>query len=394
MCQRVVIVAPRWLTCLAWFALSLGCRPMVAAETWESDAARLRQVIDYVRAKTTAPTTGKIILNDYNGWYYQTLMVLEGAQRVAGVIPEPRFQNYAPDRLAFFVDQIGSGNGRGQGPLRFYFGWKELWCTGLAHVWFAQALAAKGQARQVYQEYIDRFTAFVNQVPRVDQGLLANVGTQVRTDDVYLMVPAMLRLATIEGNAERTADALSQLIGFHRRLFQVQDALYRHIWDAKNGTYADAYWGRGNGWMALAHVDVLAYLPVDHPRRAEVLANYRAQMAGLRRYQAEDGGWHQVIDHPESWSETSCTGMFTYAMARGVNEGWLDPSYAVIARKGWNLLKTKVMPSGSTIDTCPATGPGKLEHYLNRPRATDDPHSFGPILLAGAEILRLNRVAP
>ena len=117
-------------------------------------------------------------------------------------------------------------------------------------------------------------------------------------------------------------------------------------------------------------------------------------MAGLRRYQATDGGWRQVIDHPESWSETSCTGMFTYAMARGVNEGWLDASYAADARKGWALLTTKVLPTGSTIDTCPATGPGKLEHYLKRPRITDDPHSFGPILLAGAEIIRLNRAAP
>jgi len=52
---------------------------------------------------------------------------------------------------------------------------------------------------------------------------------------------------------------------------------------------------------------------------------YRKMMAGLRCYQAPSGLWRQLIDDDQSWVETSCTGMFTYAMIVGVQHGWLEP---------------------------------------------------------------------
>ena len=360
-------------------------------EGWTSNEAMLRKMAEYMTVKTTETTSEgktKVVTSEFNGWHYWTLMMYEGMNRMGKVIPEPLFQRYTPDRLDYLADFFAQ-KGNANGPLRFYSGWKELWCTGIAHVWFERTLESTGEERKIYQDYIIRFGEFVDKTTRVDNGLLANKDTQIRTDDAYLMVPAMLRLANIEGKPERREDAITQLLGYHQRLFQPGDALYRHIWDSKNNTYADAYWGRGNGWMALAHVDVLSYLPKDHPRWNDVLKIYHDQMAGLRRYQAPEGGWRQVIDHPESWIETSCTGMFVYAMARGVNEGWLDASYATDAQKGWQALLTKVIPNGSTIDTCPGTPPGNLAHYLNRPRKEDDPHSYGPVLLAGSEIMKL-----
>lgn len=367
-----------------------GQRMAVAREPVRPDDVAVRALGEHLVRSTTKKLpdgSSRIVINELNGWHYWTLMIYEGMNRMAAVRPEPLFERYTPDRLDYLVDELAK-NPRPGGSLRFYPKWDQLWCTGIAHIWFERAIATGGEP---YQDYIRRFAAFVDTCPRVDDRLLANYGFQVRTDDAYLMVPAMLRLATIEGRPDRTDDALHQLIGYHRRLFQENDALYRHIWDARSDTYAAAYWGRGNSWMALAHVDVLGYLPADHPRRGELLEIYREQMAGLRRYQAEAGGWRQVIDHPESWVETSCTGMFTYALARGVREGWLDASYAEDARRGWRALVAKVEADGVTIDTCPGTGPGNLQHYLDRPRQRDDPHSYGPVLLAGSEMLRLEK---
>lgn len=112
-------------------------------------------------------------------------------------------------------------------------------------------------------------------------------------------------------------------------------------------------------------------------------------MEGLRKHQDPAGGWHQVVDHPESWLETSCTGMFTYGLARGVNEGWLDASFAADARKGWNALQAKVTPEGDLLDVCASTDVGDLAFYLNRPRLKGDLHGFGSYLLAGAEVMKL-----
>ena len=66
------------------------------------------------------------------------------------------------------------------------------------------------------------------------------------------------------------------------------------------------------------------------------MESYRKMMKSLLQYQGKDGVWRQLIDHPDSWPETSSTGMFTFAMITGVKNGWLDKkTYAKAARKGW-----------------------------------------------------------
>jgi rhamnogalacturonyl hydrolase YesR len=113
-------------------------------------------------------------------------------------------------------------------------------------------------------------------------------------------------------------------------------------------------------------------------------------MEGLRHCQSHAGGWHQVLDQSESWIETSCTGMFVYGLARGVNEGWLDPSFANSARSGFAALKTKVTEDGNITEVCGSTDVGDLDYYLKRPRINGDLHGFGSFLLAGAEIIRMH----
>ena len=131
-------------------------------------------------------------------------------------------------------------------------------------------------------------------------------------------------------------------------------------------------------------------MPAARPRRPEVLAAFVGHMAGIRRFQdPASGGWHQVVNHPESWIETSCTGMFTHGLARGVKAGWLDASFAPVARRGWAALQGKVTVEGDLLEVCGSTDVGDLAYYLKRPRLQGDLHGFGSFLLAGAEILRL-----
>lgn len=80
--------------------------------------------------------------------------------------------------------------------------------------------------------------------------------------------------------------------------------------------------------------------------------------------------------------------MFTYALARGVNEGWIDASNAPAALAGWQALKSKVTAEGDVTDVCGSTDIGDVAYYLKRPRLNGDLHGFGPLLLAGGEVLR------
>jgi len=109
---------------------------------------------------------------------------------------------------------------------------------------------------------------------------------------------------------------------------------------------------------------------------------YHKMMAGLRRYQAPSGLWRQLIDDDQSWVETSCTGMFTYAMIVGVQHGWLDAKeYGDCARKGWIGLCGYIDADGNIREICVGTSQSQdTEYYLNRPRAVGDLHGQAPVL--------------
>ena len=93
-------------------------------------------------------------------------------------------------------------------------------------------------------------------------------------------------------------------------------------------------------------------------------------MATLLANQAPSGMWRQLIDHPESWEESSSTAMFTYAFVSGVKNGWLpEETYGPAARKAWIALVGYLTPDGDLREVCVGTGKkNDLQYYLDRPR--------------------------
>src|SRR5438128_4273417 len=159
------------------------------------------------------------------------------------------------------------------------------------------------------------------------------------------------------------------------------------------------YWGRGNGWVAAGMTELLRTLPKSNPRRARILDGYMKMMASLLKFQGEDGLWRQLIDHPESWAETSSTGMFTFAMVTGVKNGWLPAkTYGPAARKAWLGLVKHIDSEANVQDVCVGTNKANLEvgpnldtqlkYYLARQRHTGDLHGQAPVLWSATALLR------
>lgn len=150
------------------------------------------------------------------------------------------------------------------------------------------------------------------------------------------------------------------------------------------------FWGRGNGWVAAGMTEMLRFLPPDHPRRERILRSYRQMMETLLKYQSESGLWHQLIDGPDSYLETSCTAMFTYAMITGVKNGWLpETPYAAAARKGWLGLTNYIDEAGNVDQVCVGTGQeNDRQFYLDRPRVKGDHHGQAPTLWCADAFLR------
>jgi rhamnogalacturonyl hydrolase YesR len=140
----------------------------------------------------------------------------------------------------------------------------------------------------------------------------------------------------------------------------------------------------------VAMVELLEVLPENHPGRADVIEQLKLHARGVAELQADTGLWHQLLDRDDSYTETSCTAMFTYAMARAVNRGWLSAaSYGPVAVAGWNGLSTQITDDGRVLKTCIGTSyADDAVYYYHRP-ATDDIHGYGPVLLAGAEMIKL-----
>jgi len=151
------------------------------------------------------------------------------------------------------------------------------------------------------------------------------------------------------------------------------------------------YWGRGNGWAAVALTEVLMVLPRHHLHYPALKDAYTLMMASLKGYQGEDGMWHQLLDYPESFPESSCTGMFLFAMASGLNKGLLpETEYRASVMKGWNALASYVKENGKTRNVCIGTNARNSEfHYLKRLRKTGDFHGQAAVLWATGAMAEL-----
>ena len=113
-------------------------------------------------------------------------------------------------------------------------------------------------------------------------------------------------------------------------------------------------------------------------------------MASLLKYQGEDGMWRQLLDRPESWPETSGTGMFTFAFIAGVKNGWLDEAtYGPAARKAWLALVSYINADGNLRDVCEGTNKkDDYEFYMHRAKVVGDLHGQAPILWCASALLR------
>jgi len=178
--------------------------------------------------------------------------------------------------------------------------------------------------------------------------------------------------------------AYAQLLAYVKKL-QQPNGLFYHTPETP------FFWGRGNGWAAAAMTELLLASPEDHPQRPELLSAYRRMMQGLLETQDPAGLWHQLLDAPESYLETSCSGMFIFALATGARKGWLpEQAYRKAVLKAWPALAGYLDADGNIKDVCIGTGAlNNKTYYLNRPRKTGDLHGQAGFLWAASAMYLL-----
>ncbi|OAM90042.1 glycoside hydrolase family 88 protein [Termitidicoccus mucosus] len=237
---------------------------------------------------------------------------------------------------------------------------------------------------------IDSILDFVlSKHSRLADGTLSRDEPEPQTvwaDDLFMSATFLVRAAEWKKDPRIHDEVVRQAQLFHRHLHNPATGLYWHGYYASRQTPAPFHWARANGWMAWAMSECIRFLPATHPARVQLIALHRGHLAALLRHQSASGLWHQVLDKPESFEETSASAMYLIAMIRGMKGGWLDrDTFAVPARRAWAGLQTRIDTSGVVRGICGGTAIGdSYEHYFNRPQPSHDPRGIGAFIAAAA----------
>lgn len=252
-----------------------------------------------------------------------------------------------------------------------------------------------GQNSTLEQAVLARIANWVvHQQPRLTDGTLwrpERMGGTIWPDDLYMGGVFLAHWGEYTHDQKIIDDAANQII--HQAEIEADtDGLWFHGYFVSEKKHAPYKWGRGNGWVAMTLVETLSVMSASNPLRPRLIEILRRQIEGLKKVQASDGMWRQILDHPESWEETSCTAMFAYGIARATKRGWIEASNLAVARRAFAGIAKKVTADGAVQGTCQGTSMAtELDYYMKRERPADDPHGWGPVMLAGTEILQAGK---
>lgn len=232
---------------------------------------------------------------------------------------------------------------------------------------------------------------------------------QMWLDGLYMGEPFYARYTAEYEEGEKFNDVAHQFELLRNHTFDKKTGLFFHAWDESKkmpwsnqvtGT-APNIWLRALGWYGMALVDVLDYFPKDHPKQ-KVLVGYLNEFAdGVTKYQDTSGLWYQVPNlqtRKGNYLEASGSAMLVYAIAKGVNNGYLQPNLKKVASKGFNGLISKLIkvdPNGEIHITqvCASAGlggnpyrNGSFEYYISEKIKVDNSHGLGAFLLAAIEL--------
>ncbi len=240
-----------------------------------------------------------------------------------------------------------------------------------------------------YDDYVPLAKSFADtefENPRPD-GL--SPYTRFWVDDLYMVGSLQAQAYKNLQDPKYIDNGVIQLLGYIEEVEDLQrpNGLFHHAFDSP------FFWGRGCGWAAAAMTEILSAMPFDHPKRGQLMAAYQRMMDGLLQYQDQSGMWYQLVDrtdHPDNWFETSSTGMFVFALATGVQHGWLvGDHYKNAAIRGWDALEGYVNENGQVREVCIGTGKGySVQHYLDRPRRLGDFHGQAGVMWAATAMVR------
>jgi len=276
------------------------------------------------------------------------------------------------------------------------------------------ALYAKTKDEK-YRKAIETLRNQMREAPRTHEGGFwhkKRYPYQMWLDGLYMGAPFLAQYAKTFHEPALFDDVINQFVFMEKHARDEKTGLLYHGWDeSRQQKWADpatgrspAFWGRAMGWYAMALVDTLDFVPLDHPRRPELVAILNRLAEAIAKVQDQKSGvWWQVLDQPGrdgNYLEASASTMFTYALLKATRLRDLPDTYDKIARRAYEgVLKEFITVDANGLvainRVCQVAGlggdpyrDGTFAYYVNEKIASNDPKGVGPFIFASQEMER------
>lgn len=226
---------------------------------------------------------------------------------------------------------------------------------------------------------------------------------QMWLDGLYMVGPLQAEYAFKFDRPDILDRAVKQIFVMSDHMMDPDTGLLYHAWDCtKKASWADAetglskeFWGRAMGWFVVAVLDILEWVPENHEAYEKIVQLEQKLLKAVMSVQDKESGmWYQVLDkggQPGNWLETSCTALFSAAIAKAVHMNILEKNCMSAAWKGFEgmvshslCIKEGKLNIGGV---CIGTGVCDYNGYISRPVKANDLHGVGAFLLMCAALI-------
>lgn len=339
-------------------------------------------------------------------WDYVHALVLHSIEELYKKNPDARYKNYVRSYVDQFVQTDGSIT-------TYEFDKYNIDLVLPGRLLFDVYETSKDEK---YLKALQLIRKQLAEQPRTQSGGFWHkqiYPNQMWLDGLYMGEPFYAEYTAKFENGKSFDDIAKQFEVIQLKATDPKTGLLYHGWDeSKQMPWANKetgnspnFWSRSLGWYVMALVDVLDYMPKDHPKRKELIKYLNNASEAILKFQdSKSGLWYQVTDkggQKDNYLEASGSAMFAYAYAKGANKGYLPAKFKKAANKAFDGLTTVLIKKvdedgGITLTNCCQVAglggnpyrDGSYEYYVNERKKDNDPKATGPFILAAIELNR------
>ncbi|MDB4582059.1 glycoside hydrolase family 88 protein [Draconibacterium sp.] len=335
------------------------------------------------------------IESEYLHWRYTSALAYDGLFEFGKTINEESYINFTKNAFAFFFDNTSyyekvKDKGYTIGGLKNFMRFEGVWNDGALTAALLN-IYQEGEIPADYMDYLNQVAKFFFEFDKKEAESTTKKTGKKNVDQIYTKGVFMARMGRLTGETKYFDYCVEQVLEFDSLFYDPMTGLYSQYYYPHLNVTNNIKWLRGSGWAAIGIVNILSAMPEDYPGYDKVLQVFKKLIVGISAYQTKSGLWRHLVNRTDCFEETSGTTYIVYAVAKGVNDGYLAPEYSDVAIAGWQGILSMQDADGKIRNvTSHVSGSTSPAYYYNNPVNESDDHLYGALFLAGVEMMKLS----